>query len=206
IPFPRMDLVVCRNLLIYLKQDLQQDVLDLLAYSLHQTHGFLFLGKAETARPTKATFDLINKKWKIYRCTSGPLALPSQKHSGRGRADWRAVTRRLELVEKPLQGEMAPFDLELMPLRRMNEVIFRYLPIGVVIIDRSYHIVTVNSTARRLLGIREVAIDQDFLHTVRGLPYAEVRGAIDSAFREHSTITHTEEELDNENGGTARII
>ena len=44
-----MDLVVCRNLLIYLKQDLQQDILDLFAYSLHQTNGFLFLGKAETA-------------------------------------------------------------------------------------------------------------------------------------------------------------
>src|SRR5262249_17395197 len=98
IPFPRMDLVLSRNLLIYLKPDLQQDILDLFAYSLHQTHGYLFLGKAETARPTKATFDLINKKWKIYRCTSGPLALPSQKQAtGRARANWRAATRRLEL-------------------------------------------------------------------------------------------------------------
>src|SRR5262249_5165580 len=207
IPFPRMDMVVCRNLLIYLKQDLQQDVLDLFAYSLHQTNGYLFLGKAETARPTKATFELINKKWKIYRCTNGPLTLPSHKHtSAKARAEWRAVTRRLETGEKQPHAEVTPFDLGVTPLRRMNEVIFRYLPIGIVIIDRSYHIITVNSTARRLLGIREVAIDQDFLHTVRGLPYAEVRGAIDSAFREHSTITHTEVELDNENGGTGRFI
>src|SRR5690349_10499453 len=77
VPFPRIDLVVCRNLLIYLKPDLQQTVLDLFAYSLHQSHGYLFLGKAETARPTKASFELVNKKWKVYRCLGGPLALPT---------------------------------------------------------------------------------------------------------------------------------
>src|ERR1051325_2763305 len=75
VPFPRIDLVSCRNLLIYLKPDLQQVVLDLFAYSLHQSHGYLFLGKAETTRPTKATFELVNKKWKIYRCLGGPHPL-----------------------------------------------------------------------------------------------------------------------------------
>ena len=39
----------CRNLLIYFKPDLQKTVLDLFAYSLQQTMGYLFLGKAETA-------------------------------------------------------------------------------------------------------------------------------------------------------------
>ena len=76
VPFPRIDLVTCRNLLIYLKPELQQIVLDLFAYSLHQSRGYLFLGKAETTRPTKATFELVNKKWKIYRCLGGPLAFP----------------------------------------------------------------------------------------------------------------------------------
>jgi two-component system CheB/CheR fusion protein len=79
VPFPRIDLVVCRNLLIYLKPELQQTVLDLFAYSLHQSNGYLFLGKAETARPTKATFEQVNKKWKIYRCLSGPLAFPTHQ-------------------------------------------------------------------------------------------------------------------------------
>ncbi len=37
VPFPRIDLVTCRNLLIYLKPELQQVVLDLFAYSLHQS-------------------------------------------------------------------------------------------------------------------------------------------------------------------------
>ena len=81
VPFPRIDLVSCRNLLIYLKQDLQQVVLDLFAYSLHQSYGYLFLGKAETTRPTKAAFELVNKQWKIYRCLGGALALPMQDSS-----------------------------------------------------------------------------------------------------------------------------
>jgi two-component system CheB/CheR fusion protein len=74
-------------------------------------------------------------------------------------------------------------------LRRINEVMFRYLPIGITVIDREYRIVTVNAAARRLLGIRDLASEQDFLHTSRGLPYAQVRQAIDGAFTDHSTAT-----------------
>ena len=37
-------------------------VLDLFAYSLHQSYGYLFLGKAETARPTKAAFELVKQE------------------------------------------------------------------------------------------------------------------------------------------------
>ena len=60
VPFPRIDLVVCRNLLIYFKPELQGTVLDLFAFALQHTGGFLFLGKAETARPSKAVFGLVN--------------------------------------------------------------------------------------------------------------------------------------------------
>ncbi len=196
IPFPRMDLVVCRNLLIYLKPELQQDILDLFAYSLHQTNGFLFLGKAETARPSKATFDMINKKWKVYRCVNGPMALPGPgKAMSIRQAEWQAVARRVDAVEKMTDG----ID-EMTPLRRINEVMFRYLPIGIAVIDRSYRIVTVNAAARRLLGIRDIAAEQDFLHTARGLPYTEVRQAIDAAFTEHSTATLPDIETENGSG------
>ena len=38
--------------------------------------------------------------------------------------------------------------------------------------------------------------DQDFLHTVRGMPYQDVRNAIDLTFREHTTTTLKDLELD----------
>jgi len=209
VPFPRIDLVICRNLLIYLKPDLQQTVLDLFAYSLHQSHGYLFLGKAETARPTKASFELVNKKWKIYRCLGGPLALPTHaSHPQLIPADSRRDMRPYVPAGVLPQAfeAAAPVDTETAQLRRINETMLRYLTAGVVIIDRNYHIVIINAAARRLLGIRDLAYDQDFLHTVRGMPYHDVRAAIDLAFREHTATTLEGLELDQMALGSGRYI
>jgi hypothetical protein len=63
-----------------------------------------------------------------------------------------------------------------------------------------------NAAARRLLGIHDAAYDQDFLHTGRGLPYQEVRRAIDNVFREHSSVTLPELELDQAVDGAGRYV
>ena len=210
VPFPRIDLVSCRNLLIYLKSELQQVVLDLFAYSLHQSHGYLFLGKAETARPTKAAFELVNKKWKMYRCLGGPLGFPMRESSGADQLvdAGRDTRRRLLLVPPgmPNPTDMTKAEVEVAQLRRVNETMLRHINVAVVIIDHFYRIVTINTAARRLLGVREIAYDQDFLHTVRGLPYQDVRRAIDTAFREHSTITLGELQIDQNADGATRYI
>lgn len=210
VPFPRIDLVSCRNLLIYLKPELQQTVLDLFAYSLQQSRGYLFLGKAETARPTKASFELVNKKWKIYRCLGGPLAFPVHEHSLASTPATLGAreTRRRSITPPTLPSplDLTQAEVEVAQLRRVNETMLRYTNVAVIIIDRLYRIVTINAAARRLLGIRDIAYDQDFLHTVRGLPYQEVRRAIDTAFRERSTISITDLELDQAVEGTGQYI
>ena len=207
VPFPRIDLVVCRNLLIYLKPELQQTVLDLFAYSLHQTHGYLFLGTAETTRPTKALFELVNKKWKIYRCLSGPIGFPP--HPGGQAAlqpDGRRETRGGQWGTNPANPEAVIADADIAQLRRVNETILRSLISGVVIIDRNYRIVTINAAARRMLGIREIAYDHDFLHTARGMPYQDVRNAIDLAFRENTTHALKEIEFGQSTVGNGRYM
>lgn len=209
VPFPRIDLVTCRNLLIYLKPDLQQVVLDLFAYSLHQSHGYLFLGKAETARPTKATFELVNKKWKIYRCLGGSTAFPLHEGSvqpGSTNNTWRELRRRPITPAIPGSHDLVQVELEVTQLRRINETMLRFTNVAVVIIDRQYRILTINAAARRLLGVRDVGYDQDFLHTVRGMPYQEVRRAIDTCFREHATINLQELELDQSSEGSGRYM
>jgi two-component system CheB/CheR fusion protein len=171
VPFPRIDLVSCRNLLIYLKPELQQVVIDLFAYSLHQSRGYLFLGKAETTRPTKATFELINKKWKIYRCLGGPLALSVHNSPGRirtGRPNWPESPRHFTPALVSDQPDGAKVGIDITQLRRINETMLRYTPSAVVIIDRHYRVLTINSAARRLLMVRDSGYDQDFLHAVRG--------------------------------------
>ena len=205
VPFPRIDMVTCRNLLIYLKPDLQQTVLDLFAYSLSPTYGYLFLGKAETTRPTKATFELVNKKWKIYRCLGGPVTLPLQE-SIRAVASGSSETQHRHSSSPSSAGDATPPDLEVTQIRRINETLLRSTHVAIVVIDRSYRIVTMNAAARRLLGVHDLAYDQDFLHTVRGLPYQEVRRAIDTVFREHSTITLPELELDPASEPTVRYV
>jgi len=97
-------------------------------------------------------------------------------------------------------------ELETNHLRRINETVLRYTTVAMIIMDRRYRILTINAAARRLLAIRDIAYDQDFLHTVRGLPYQEMRNAIDTAFREHSTQTLNEIELDPTIEGSGRYV
>ena len=209
VPFPRIDLVTCRNLLIYLKPELQKTVLDVFAFSLQQSCGFLFLGKAETARPTKAIFELINKKWKMYRCIYGPTAFPLQEG-----LQARSLSQPLRKLAKPqfavspnpISLDLTQAEIEITQLRRVNETMLRYTTVAFVIIDRWYRILTINAAARRLFGIRDLAYDHDFLHTVKGIPYQEVRSAIDTGFREHSTITMPEVELDPTAEGSGRYV
>ncbi len=208
VPFPRIDLIVCRNLLIYFKPELQQQILDSFAYSLTKS-GYLFLGKAETARPSKADFELSDKRWKIYRCVNCPLGIKPRDVGHRSSAishgERRGIANLLEANEKAILADLT-IDSEIGGLRRYNELVLRLLPVGVVVIDRSYRIVTISGAARRLLGVRELGIDQDFLHTVRGLPYHRVRSAIDTVFRERTAMTLAELELDPTMGGDGRYL
>jgi two-component system CheB/CheR fusion protein len=104
------------------------------------------------------------------------------------------------------EQEAQPPSLEVGQLRRFNELLLRFLPIGIVVIDHSYHILTANGAARRMLGLRDVAIEQDFLHAVRGVPYHETRAAIDAVFRERMFVTLPEVELETTSGGNGHFV
>jgi len=69
-PFSRLDLVVCRNLFIYLKPEMQQQILSKLYFSL-QEKGFLFMGSSETIGEMIKAFETIDVKWKIYQAKAG---------------------------------------------------------------------------------------------------------------------------------------
>ncbi len=209
VPFPRIDLVTCRNLLIYLKTDLQQVVLDLFAYSLHQSLGYLFLGKAETARPTKASFELVNKKWKIYRSLGGPQAIPLHEAPRQPRTTSNISREARPRAIPPVIAaalDLTLNEIDLSQLRRINETMLRHTNVAMVIIDRHYRILTINAAARRMFSVRDLGYDQDFLHTVRGMPYQEVRRAIDTCFREHTTMNLPEVELDQLSEGSGNYV
>jgi len=70
-PLTRMDLMACRNVLIYLGTSLQQRLISLLSFAL-RTEGYLFLGPAESLSGDVETFETVSKKWCIFRRTSAP--------------------------------------------------------------------------------------------------------------------------------------
>lgn len=65
-PFTKLDLISCRNLLIYLDTDLQKQLLPIFHYAL-KPGGLLFLGPSETIGPFTDLFEPVNKRWKLYR-------------------------------------------------------------------------------------------------------------------------------------------
>jgi len=79
-PFARLDLLSCRNLLIYLEIDLQDRLLPIFHFAL-APGGFLFLGASETIGDQMDLFLTVDKRWKFFQRRDGrnyrrPLAMP----------------------------------------------------------------------------------------------------------------------------------
>ena len=67
-PFSRLDLISCRNLLIYLDRDLQQQVLATLHYAL-LPDGYLFVGSSESAEHPEGLFRMVDRDARLYQST-----------------------------------------------------------------------------------------------------------------------------------------
>lgn len=65
-PFSRLDLISCRNLLIYLNRGMQERVLEIFNFAL-RPHGHLFLGASESAETAPNDFTPIDKRLRIFR-------------------------------------------------------------------------------------------------------------------------------------------
>ena len=70
-PFTKIDMLCCRNLLIYLNADLQKRLLPIFHYAL-KPGGVLVLGPSETVGGHADLFEPIDKKWKVFRRRDAP--------------------------------------------------------------------------------------------------------------------------------------
>ena len=97
-PFSRLDLISCRNLLIYLRPEVQQKVLSLFHFALREG-GVLFLGASETVGDASDHFEPISKKQRIYRhigrSRPGEVELPLGRGEAIAAAMAQAVSRQL---------------------------------------------------------------------------------------------------------------
>lgn len=181
-PFPRMDLILCRNVLIYFTREMQERALSVFAYSLREG-GRLILGTSETAAPLAEAFVVEDQRLKVYRSIGEaripgavlsvrrhPLAPPRQTSLDRSIA-----TTRVERDRRRLSVEHAD--------RVIND-----LPIGIAVVGPAYRILRINPMARDLLGIHGPALGLDLIHLAESLPTTELRSAIKAALAGETTV------------------
>jgi two-component system, chemotaxis family, CheB/CheR fusion protein len=72
-PFSRLDLISCRNLLIYLDREVHAEILEMFHFAL-RPGGYLFLGSSESADTAAQYFSVVDKKHRIYRANMVPRA------------------------------------------------------------------------------------------------------------------------------------
>ncbi|MBF0561772.1 MAG: hypothetical protein HQL37_07055 [Alphaproteobacteria bacterium] len=74
-PFSRLDLISCRNLLIYMGPVLQNNLLAVFHYAL-KPDAFLFLGSSESIGAATDLFKIVDRKWKLFQRLPGPRCGP----------------------------------------------------------------------------------------------------------------------------------
>jgi two-component system CheB/CheR fusion protein len=142
-PFTRMDLVSCRNLLIYFRNDAQERVLRRLQYAL-SAGGYLFLGSSESISSLQRDFSAVSSKHKLYRVLRHgvPPLEPSASTQRLPGASARANLRRsrassdaaaIDAGQSVLLRSYAPVSLllnEKLELMHVFGDVSRYLSIG----------------------------------------------------------------------------
>jgi two-component system CheB/CheR fusion protein len=197
-PFPHLDLVLCRNVLIYFNSALQTRALQLFAFAL-RTDGYLVLGKAETNHPLEAYFAPADGQLKLYRRQGGSILPPISQGLSLAELLPPNPKRRLAIMRRPPAGqEGAVHDLGAGVLAQPSPGSVRGasewlgnlvmgLPLGVAVIDRHYDIQAINAIALRLFGIYVAPLGEDLIHLTQSIPTTAMRAAIDTAFREMRT-------------------
>jgi two-component system CheB/CheR fusion protein len=128
-PFTKLDLLSCRNLLIYLEAKAQQKLLPLFHYAL-KPHGILFLGTSETISGFESLFTVIDRKGKLFRRTAELGTFPRLERFPGGLMKGIAETRAD--AEVPLTTTRPASIPDLI----QQLLVARYAPAAVVVNDR----------------------------------------------------------------------
>jgi two-component system CheB/CheR fusion protein len=125
-PFSRLDLISCRNVLIYFGAALQNKVLPMFHYGL-KPNGFLLLGSSETTGEFSYLFSLVDSRYKLYTKQSSSLPLNFD-------FDPTTYTPSPQTPRPDLARDRPP-DIDLYALADQT-VLNRYSPAGVLVNDR----------------------------------------------------------------------
>ena len=191
-PFSRLDMVSCRNLLIYLNREAQDRVLEVFHFSL-QPGGFLFLGSAESADSLPDLFSPVQKKLRVYRRTTVASTLRN-------------------VPPMPLLGKWVPrtipdpFEAGLKSYRfaELHRTLLEHYAPPSVLVNETHDLVHVSDTAGRFLRVAGGEPSRNLLSLVHPELRLDLRAALFSAMQEMEEVT-TRPLLVNLDGGAHRV-
>jgi len=189
-PFSRMDLISCRNLLIYLNRDAQARVLEIFNFAL-KPGGMLFLGSSESVEEGSALFAPLDKKHRIYRHrVVHRMGLPVPTGAGEG-----AIQRVLQQHERlksthsgmpgrafvasylPPSPETAPAENAVSANELHFKLLGRFGPASLVVNDQ-HEILHLSENANVFLQLPEGEPTRNLLRLVHPMLRVELRAAL----------------------------
>ncbi len=204
-PFSRMDLISCRNLLIYLEPVLQKKVLPIFHYAL-KPEGFLLLGASESIVGFTELFEPVDKKHKVYAKKAGATpAFQLPGRSARGEPASRSQSRRAGPPLSMEGGEAEQgFRAELNAQREADRVtVNQFAPPG-VLIDDALQILQFRGATSAYLEPPTGKASFDVLKMAREGLLIPLRAAINKARKENKTVR--KETVRMEQNGNTRTV
>ncbi len=176
-PFSRLDLISCRNVLIYLAPPLQRKVIPTFHYALNPA-GFLMLGSSETVGAFGDLFTLIDKTHKVYE--RKPMAFRQYPHFTTGLSSVATVGEQEEGIRPaPTPGELQ---------READRIVLaEYAPAG-VLVDGSFEILQFRGRTSPFLEPAPGTASLNLLRMVREGLGMELRGALAEAKRDNTIV------------------
>jgi two-component system, chemotaxis family, CheB/CheR fusion protein len=174
-PFSKLDIISCRNLLIYLESAIQERIITLLHFALAEG-GYLFLGSTESIGPQEAMFEAVSKKWRIYRRV-GPA-----RHD---KALFPVMGPTLSTVAlRPSSSHPSPGRLAALA---QNVLLQRYAP-ACTIINRSGEILYFHGATGKFLAQPSGVATRDLLAQARNGLRSKLRDAVRTAVLKTETV------------------
>ncbi|MEO6995927.1 MAG: chemotaxis protein CheB, partial [Lacunisphaera sp.] len=188
-PFSRMDLISCRNLMIYLEPSLQKKALPTFHYAL-KPEGFLFLGASESIGAFTDLFEPMDKKQKIFsKKTASPtvLQLPVRREFGK-RTPSDPSSRPLPLNRKNAGVALDGFHGELNAEREADRVtVNQFAPPG-VLVNADLQILQFRGATGDYLEPPSGKASFDLLKMARDGLMLPLRAMIQKAKKENKTV------------------
>ena len=196
-PFAKLDLVSCRNLLIYLEPEVQQKVVLLLHFALRE-HGFLALGPSETVGREIDLFEPISKKWRIYRRRAGDATAPP-----RARAEFPIQAPRSGDERRPGQASAMPAPTAGVAETARELLLEDYAP-AAALVDRNYEILYFHGPTHRYLRQPGGTPTLDLIALAREGLRPRIRAAVQEARRQKRRVALSAPGLKRD-GGTVTV-